>query len=197
MKKNTNPKVDEYLENAQTWRKEMEKLRKILLGCELVEELKWGKPCYSFQDGNVAILQGFKDACALMFFKGALLKDPDGILERPGANSQAARRIMFTSVKQITAMESSLKGYIQQAIEVEKAGLKVKLKDVQEFAIPDEFQHKLDKMPALKKAFEALTPGRQKGYLLHFAGAKQAKTRASRIEQCTPQILAGKGLHDR
>lgn len=196
IKKSMNPKVDEYLAKAKSWQKEMEKLRKILLGCQLTEELKWGKPCYTFDNNNVAILQGFKESCALMFFKGALLTDPDNILERPGDNSQAARRIMFTSVREISAVESQLKDFIQQAIDVEKAGLKVQLKETKEFDVPEEFQHKMKQMPELKKAFAALTPGRQRAYLLHFSGAKQSSTRASRVEKCVPQILAGKGLKE-
>jgi len=196
IKKSMNPKVDEYLGSAKSWQKEMERLRKLLLGCQLEEDLKWGKPCYTFENNNVAILQGFKESCALMFFKGALLTDPDSILERPGDNSQAARRIMFTSVREISGMESQLKDFILQAIDVEKAGKKVKLKETKEFAVPEEFQYKLKQMPSLKKAFDALTPGRQRAYLLHFSGAKQSSTRASRVEKCVPQILAGKGLND-
>jgi len=188
-----NPKVDAYLRRAKEWREVMEKLRRISLDCGLTEELKWGKPCYTFQNSNIVIIQGFKKFCALLFTKGALLKDPNGILKTFGW--QAARRIPFTNVREIVGMESILKAYIDEAMEAEKAGLKVNLKKNPE-AIPEEFQNKLDEIPALKTAFEALTPGRQRGYILYFSGAKQSKTRESRIEKCMPQILKGKGLND-
>ena len=192
-----NPKVDGFVESAKKWREEMENLRRISLGCGLTEELKWGKPCYTFptsaggQENNIVIIQGFKDFCALLFCKGALLKDPKGILKEFGW--QAARRIPFTSVREIIEMEPVLNAYIHEARE--KAGLKMTLKKNPE-PVPEELQNKLDKIPALKTAFEALTPGRQRGYILYFSGAKQSKTRASRVEKCIPQILNGKGLND-
>lgn len=188
-----NPKVDEYLKRAKKWEKEMDKLRRISLGCGLTEELKWGKPCYTFQKSNIVIIQGFKEFCALLFCKGALLKDPHGILNKFGW--QAARRIPFTEVREIVEMEPILKAYIHEAIEAEKAGLKVEFKKKTE-PIPEELQNKLDEIPALKAAFDALTPGRQRGYILYFSAAKQTKTRESRIEKCMRQILKGKGLND-
>ncbi|MFZ0917688.1 MAG: YdeI/OmpD-associated family protein [Candidatus Udaeobacter sp.] len=187
-----NPKVDEYLRSAKKWQKEMDKLRKISLGCGLTEELKWGKPCYTFQKSNIVIIQGFKEFCALLFCKGALLKDPHGILKKFGW--QAARRIPFTDVREIVEMEPILKAYIHEAIDAEKAGLKVEFKKKPE-PIPEELQNKLDEMPDLKTAFEELTPGRQRGYILYFSRAKQSKTRKSRVEKCMPQILKGKGLN--
>jgi uncharacterized protein YdeI (YjbR/CyaY-like superfamily) len=186
-----NPKVDGYLRRAKKWQKEMKKLRRISLGCGLTEELKWGKPCYTFQKSNIVIIQGFKEFCALLFCKGALLKDPNGILKQFGW--QAARRIPFTDVREIVEMESILEAYIYEA--KEKAGLKVNYKKNPE-PIPEEFQNKLDEVPALKTAFEALTPGRQRGYILYFSAAKQSKTRESRVEKCMRQILIGKGLND-
>jgi uncharacterized protein YdeI (YjbR/CyaY-like superfamily) len=188
-----NSKVDGFLRRAKEWQKEMGKLRKISLGCGLTEELKWGKPCYTFQDSNVVIIQGFKEFCALMFPKGALLKDRKGILKQFGW--QAARRIPFTSVREIVAMEPVLEAYIRAAIEAEKAGLKVTLKKKSE-PVPEELQNKFDEIPAFKTAFTALTPGRQRAYILYFSGAKQSKTRESRVEKCMPQILKGKGLND-
>ena len=189
-----NPKVDFYFAKAEKWEKEVAQLRTIVLDCGLTEELKWGCPCYTFQNSNIVLIHTFKEYCALLFFKGALLNDANGILVQQTENVQAARQIRFTGVKDIVA--STLKAYIYEAIEVEKAGLQVELKKTTEFAMPEEFQHKLDAMPAMKKAFEALTPGRQRGYLLHFAAPKQSKTRESRIEKCIPQILKGKGLND-
>jgi uncharacterized protein YdeI (YjbR/CyaY-like superfamily) len=189
-----NPKVDGYLRKAKKWQEEMKKLRRISLACGLTEELKWGKPCYTFQKSNIVIIQGFKEFCALLFCKGALLNDPNGILRKFGW--QAARRIPFTNVREIVEIEPSLKAYIREAIEAEKAGLKVTLKKNPE-PIPEELQNKLDEIPALKTAFEALTPGRQRGYILYFSGAKQSKTRESRVEKCMRQILNGKGLNDR
>ena len=189
-----NPKVDGYLRKAKKWQAETKKLRRISLACGLTEELKWGKPCYTFQKSNIVIIQGFKEFCALLFCKGALLKDLNGILKKFGW--QAARRIPFTNVREIVEMEPSLKAYIREAIEAEKAGLKVTLKKNPE-PIPEELQNKLDEIPALKAAFGALTPGRQRGYVLCFSGAKQSKTRESRVEKCMPQILNGKGLNDR
>jgi uncharacterized protein YdeI (YjbR/CyaY-like superfamily) len=191
-----NPKVDDFLNNAEKWQEEMEQLRMICLDCGLTEELKWGKPCYAFQESNIAIIQPFKKSCALMFFKGMLLKDTDGILEKPGKNSRIARRIRFTSLEEIVEIEDILKAYIHEAIEVEKAGLEVPEREKNELDIPEEFQEKLDENPALKTAFEALTPGRQRGYILHFSGAKQSKTRARRVEKYIPKILDGKGLRD-
>jgi uncharacterized protein YdeI (YjbR/CyaY-like superfamily) len=188
-----NPKVDGYLRKAKKWQAEMEKLRRISLDCGLTEELKWGKPCYTFQESNIVIIQGFKEFCALLFCKGALLNDPKGILKKFGW--QAARRIPFTSVREMVEMEPILKAYIHEAVEAEKAGLKVNLKKHPE-PVPEEFQNKLDESPALKAAFEALTPGRQRGYILYFSGAKQSKTRESRIAKCMQQILKGKGLND-
>ena len=191
-----NPKVDGYLKRATKWREEFEELRRIIVDCQLTEELKWGKPCYTFKQSNVVVIQGFKEYCALMFFKGALLKDGDGILIQQTENVQAARQIRFTDVREIVQMEPILKAYIREAIEVEKAGLKVKLKKTSDFAIPAEFQERLDAFPAVKTAFEALTPGRQRAYLLYFSAPKQAKTRESRVEKCVQQILNGKGLND-
>ena len=191
-----NPKVDKYLRKASEWQEEFKKLRMIVLDCQLTEELKWGKPCYTFQNSNIVLIHGFKEYCALLFFKGALLKDAKGILVQQTENVQAARQIRFTNVREIVKMESTLKAYIKEAIEVEKAGLEVNYKKTSEFKIPEEFQNKLDETPALKTAFDALTPGRQRGYLLHFSGAKQSQTREARIEKCMPQILDGKGLND-
>lgn len=191
-----NPKVDFYFDKNENWKKELEKLRTIALDCGLTEELKWGCPCYQYQDTNVVLIHAFKEYCAFLFFKGALLSDPNSILIQQTENVQAARQIRFTSLKEIVKLESTLKAYIYEAIEVEKLGLKVQLKKTKEYAVPEEFQKKLNKMPALKKAFDSLTPGRQRGYLLYFASAKQAKTRESRIEKYLQQILDGKGLED-
>src|SRR6266481_8436462 len=188
-----NPKVDGYLRKAKKWQEEMEKLRRIILDCQLTEELKWGKPCYTFQKSNIVIIQGFKEFCALLFCKGALLKDRHGILKKFGW--QAARRIPFTDVREILEMEAILRAYICEAIEAEKAGLKVNYKKKPE-RIPEELQNKLDEIPALKTAFKALTPGRQRGYILYFSAAKQSKTRESRVEKCVRQILNGRGLND-
>jgi uncharacterized protein YdeI (YjbR/CyaY-like superfamily) len=188
-----NPKVDGFLTKAKKWQEEMKTLRTISLGCGLTEELKWGKPCYTFQKSNIVIIQGFKEFCALMFCKGALLKNPNGILKEFGW--QAARRIPFTNVREIVEMEPILKAYICEAIEAEKAGLKINYKKNPE-PIPEELQTKLDEIPALKTAFDELTPGRQRGYILYFSAAKQSKTRESRVEKCMPQILKGKGLDD-
>ena len=190
-----NTKVDIYLSKAKKWQEELEKLRMIILDCQLTEELKWGKPCYTFQESNIVIIQGFKEYCALMFCKGALLNDPNGILEKPGENTQASRRIPFTNVREIVEMEPILKAYIYEAIEAEKAGLEVNFKKNPE-PIPKEFQNKLDEIPALKTAFYALTPGRQRAYILYFSATKQSKTRESRVEKCMRQILNGKGLND-
>jgi len=191
-----NPKVDVYLSKAKKWQAEFKKLRTIILACGLTEELKWGKPCYSFEKSNIVITQGFKEFCALLFCKGALLNDANGILEKPGENTQAARRIPFTNVREIVEMEPILKAYIHEAIAAEKAGLEVKFKTNPE-PIPEELQKKLDEIPALKTAFDALTPGRQRGYILYFSAPKQSKTRESRVKKCMPQIFKGKGLNDR
>jgi uncharacterized protein YdeI (YjbR/CyaY-like superfamily) len=193
--KRTNPKVDGYIRQDRKWRKESERLRVISLGCGLTEELKWGKPCYTFQESNVVLIQEFKEYCALMFCKGALLKDPKGILKRIGEHTQGARQARFTNVREIVEMEPTLKAYIHEAVEAEKAGLEVIYKKNPE-PIPKEFQNKLDDIPALKTAFYALTPGRQRGYILYFSGAKQSKTRESRIEKCRRRIFEGKGLND-
>ena len=192
----TNPKVDRYLRKAKKWQKELAKLRTIILDCELTEELKWGCPCYTFQKSNIVLIHGFKEYCALLFFKGALLNDADGILVQQTKNVQASRQIRFTDVREIVKLKPVLKAYIYEAIEVEKAGLKVNFKKTSEFKIPEEFQKKLDETPALKKAFAALTPGRQRGYLFYFSQPKQSKTRESRVEKCKQQILNGKGLND-
>jgi uncharacterized protein YdeI (YjbR/CyaY-like superfamily) len=191
-----NPKVDVYFSNAKKWGKELAKLRMIILDCQLTEELKWGKPCYTFQKSNIVILLPLKEYCALLFCKGALLNDVNGILIKPGENTQAARQIRFTNLREIVGMETILKAYIHQAVEVEKAGLEVNYKKTTEFAIPEELQKKLDEITALKTAFDALTPGRQRGYILYFSAAKQSKTRESRVEKCMQQILNGKGLND-
>ncbi|MFD1778438.1 YdeI family protein [Fredinandcohnia salidurans] len=191
-----NPKVDEFLQKEKKWQEEFEKLRMINLDCGLTEELKWRLPCYTSQGRNIAIIQNFKEYCALMFFKGALLKDPNSVLVKPGENSQAQRQIRFTKVGEIVEMESILKDYIQEAIKVEKEGLEVKLKKTTDFTIPEELQTKFDEVSGLKTAFEALTPGRQRAYILHFSGAKQSKTRESRVEKYIEQILNGKGLND-
>ncbi len=191
-----NPKVDAVLSKAKTWQEEMKKLRTIVLDCGLTEELKWGQPCYTLDKRNIVLIHGFKEYCALLFFKGALLNDGRGILIRQTENVQAARQIRFTNVREIVKMERILKAYIYEAIEVEKAGLKVKLKKTSDYKIPKEFQNKLNENPALKSAFDALTPGRQRGYIFYFSQPKQSKTRESRIEKCIPQILNGKGLND-
>ena len=195
-----NPKVDFYFSKAKKWKKELEQLRMIVLDCGLTEELKWGVPCYTFQKSNIVLIHVFKEYCALLFFKGALLKDANKILIQQTENVQAARQIRFTTanggIQEIVKMKAILKAYIHEAIEVEKAGLKVPLKKTKEFSIPEEFQKKLNKTPALKTAFKALTPGRQRGYLLYFSQPKQSKTRESRIEKYTQQILNGKGLND-
>ena len=191
-----NSKVDFYFIKNKTWQKELEQLRMIALDCGLTEELKWGVPCYLFQKANIVLIHTFKEYCAFLFFKGALLNDANGILVQQTKNVQAARQIRFINVKEIVKLAPRLKAYIYEAIEVEKAGLKVKLKKTTEFEMPEEFKKKLGKNPTLKAAFKALTPGRQRAYLLHFSAPKQAKTRESRVEKCIPQILDGKGLND-
>jgi uncharacterized protein YdeI (YjbR/CyaY-like superfamily) len=192
----TNPKVDFFFAKAKKWKEEFEKLRTIVLDCGLTEELRWGKPCYTFQKSNVVLIHGFKEYCALLFMKGALLRDAKGILIQQTDNVQAARQIRFTNVREIVKMEPILKAYIKEAIKVEKAGLKVNYKKTSEFKVPEEFQNKLDAIPALKTAFEALTPGRQRGYLFYFSQPKQSKTREARVVKCMQQILRGKGLDD-
>jgi uncharacterized protein YdeI (YjbR/CyaY-like superfamily) len=190
-----NPRVDAFLSEAGRWQEEFAELRRIALDWGLTEELKWGKPCYTFGNRNVVIIQGFKEYCALMFFKGALLKDPERILETPG-RTQAGRQIRFTSTREIVELEPVVKAYVHEAVEVEKTGLTVDLKKTSEYAVPEEFQNKLDEIPALKTAFNALTPGRQRAYLFYFSQARQSKTRASRVDRCVQRILDGKGLND-
>lgn len=190
------PKADAVIGKEKKWPKEFMLLQKIALSCGLTETLKWGCPCYTHNNSNVVLIHGFKEYCAFLFFKGALLKDTNGILIQQTENVQAARQVRFTNAKEIATLSATLKTYIYQAIELENAGMKVALKKVTEFKMVDEFKKKLDKKPALKKAFEALTPGRQRGYLLHFSAAKQTATREARIEKCTPLILQGKGLND-
>ena len=192
----TNPKIDAFLGKAKKWREEFEKLRSIVLACGLTEELKWMHPCYTFENKNVVLIHGFKEYCALLFFKGALLKDARGILIRQTPHVQSARQIRFTNVQEIAKLERTLKEYVFEAVEVEKAGLKVEYKKTSDFKVPEEFQNKLNEIPALKAAFEALTPGRQRAYLFYFSQAKQSKTRASRVERYVPQILKGKGMDD-
>lgn len=193
---NPNPKVDFYFNKVQRWQEELAQLRVICLNSGLTEELKWGQPCYVLGKSNIVLIHDFKEYCALLFFKGALLKDPNSILIRQTENVQAARQIRFTNAQEIAEMEVVLKDYIQEAIDVEKSGLKVELKKTKEFSIPEEFQAQLDQSPDLKAAFEALTQGRQRAYLLYFSSAKQSKTRVARIEKYMPQILAGKGMDD-
>jgi uncharacterized protein YdeI (YjbR/CyaY-like superfamily) len=192
----TNPKVDAFMSRADQWREEFEQLRTIILDCPLTEELKWGHPCYTFDKRNVVLIHGFNQYCALLFMKGALLNDPHGILVQQTENVQAARQIRFTSAEEIVEMAPVIKDTIMNAIEVERAGLEVELKETSEFDVPEEFQAKLDEFPELQTAFESLTPGRQRGYLLYFAAPKQSKTRQSRIEKFVPHILDGKGLND-
>jgi uncharacterized protein YdeI (YjbR/CyaY-like superfamily) len=191
-----NPGVDFYFSKANKWQEELVKLRTIILDCELTEELKWGVPCYTFRKSNIVLIHVFKEYCAVLFFKGALLHDAHGILIKQTENVQAARQIRFTRVGEIVEMETILKAYIYEAIEVEKAGLKVDYKKSTEFIIPEEFQNKLDEIPVLKTAFDALTPGRQRAYILYFSEPKQSKTRESRVEKCIQQILNGKGIND-
>lgn len=194
---NTNPKADQFIHNADKWQESFEELRQILLGFdELTEDFKWGKPCYTLDGNNIVLMHGFKNYCALLFHKGVLLDDKADILVQQTKHVQSARQIRFTSADQIVEMEHILKAYIQNAIEVEKAGLEVEFKETSEFEMPDEFQTQLDDNPDLKAAFEGLTPGRQRGYLLYFSGAKQSKTRTSRVEKYIPKILDGKGLDD-
>ncbi|NIK75397.1 uncharacterized protein YdeI (YjbR/CyaY-like superfamily) [Paenibacillus castaneae] len=195
-KSRMNPKVDGFLSKAKKWKDEYEKLRNIVLDCELTEEYKWMHPCYTFQNKNIVLIHGFKEYCALLFHKGALLKDANGILIQQTENVQAARQIRFTNVQEIVEMETILKAYIYEAIEVEKAGLEVNFKKNSEYIIPEELQNKFDEIHALKTAFEALTPGRQRAYIYYFSEPKQSKTRESRIEKYMQHILSGKGLND-
>jgi len=188
--------ADAFFNRAKNWSDEMVRLRAIALACGLEESLKWGKPCYAHGRANIVLIQPFKGYCALLFFKGALLKDSEALLVPPGENSQSSRQARFTSAASVTKAAATLKAYIREAIAVEKAGLKVELQKIEDRAIPAELQAQYDLTPKLKAAFEALTPGRQRAYLLHFEGAKQSATRASRIAKCMPQILAGKGLND-
>jgi len=191
-----NPRVDFYFSKAKKWQEELEILRTIILDCGLIEELKWGVPCYTFNKSNIVLIHVFKEYCAVLFFKGALLNDANGLLVQQTKNVQVARQVRFTGVREIVKLKTILKAYIYEAIEVEKAGLKVNLKKTAEFHIPEEFQNKLKETPALKTAFNALTPGRQRAYILYFSAPKQSKTRASRIEKYMQQILKGKGLND-
>jgi uncharacterized protein YdeI (YjbR/CyaY-like superfamily) len=191
-----NPRVDAWLKKAKKWQAEFKELRRIVLDFPLTEELKWGQACYASDGKNIVLIHGFKNYCALLFFKGALLKDSKGILVQQTENVQSVRQIRFANLREIVAMEPILKGYIQEAIEVEKAGLKVNLKKTSDFKVPQEFQKKMDEIPPLKKAFAALTPGRQRGYIFYFSSAKQTQTRESRVKKCMPQILKGKGLDD-
>ncbi len=191
-----NPKVDDFLNKVTKWHDELAKLRAIVLDCQLTEELKWGVPCYTFQKGNIVLIHGFKEYCALLFMKGALLNDSNGILIQQTENVQGGRQIRFNSLKEIEDQEAILKAYIFEAIEVEKAGMKVAHKPHSEYVIPEEFQSKMNENSALKNAFEGLTPGRQRAYILHFSGSKQAKTREARVENYTQRILMGKGLND-
>jgi uncharacterized protein YdeI (YjbR/CyaY-like superfamily) len=195
-KRRMNPKVDFFFSEALKWQEEFEKLRMIILDCGLTEELKWGVPCYTFEKRNIVLIHGFKEYCAILFFKGALLKDTQGILIQQTENVQAARQIRFTNVREIVEMEPILKAFIYEAIEVEKAGLKVNFKKTSEIIIPEEFINKLEEVPGLQDSFDALTPGRQRAYIFYFSQPKQSKTRESRIEKCIPQILNGMGLND-
>ena len=191
-----NPKVDWFFSKATKWKDEFELLRRIILDCGLTEELKWGQACYTFENKNIVLIHGFKEYCAVLFFKGALLKDRKDILIQQTENVRAARQIRFTDVREIVKMKKTLKDYIYEAIEIEEAGLKVDFKEARKFAIPEEFQNRLDTIPALKTAFHSLTPGRQRGYLLYFSQAKQSKTRQSRVDKYLQHILDGRGLED-
>ncbi|MBI1780354.1 MAG: YdeI/OmpD-associated family protein [Sphingobacteriales bacterium] len=191
-----NPEVDFFFDKEEKWKKEFQQLRKIILDCGLNEELKWGQACYTLNKTNIVLIHGFKEYCAVLFFKGALLKNADGILIQPTVNVQSARQARFTNVKEITKQEKILKAYIYEAIEAERAGLKVKLKKTSDYKIPEEFQKKLQKNKALKAAFDKLTPGRQRGYLFYFSQPKQSKTREDRVEKYVKHIISGKGLND-
>ncbi len=191
------PKVDGYLRKQKQWAEELTALREVVLAAGLTETIKWRVPCYTLDGANVLLLNALKDYCAVGFMKGALLKDPKGVLDVPGPNTQAARLVRLTSIAEVKAKTPAIKALIKEAIAVETAGLKVAFKGIDEHAMPEEFAAVLDDRPEVKAAFEALTPGRRRGYLMHFAGAKQSATRASRVEKCLPMIMAGKGLHDR
>jgi uncharacterized protein YdeI (YjbR/CyaY-like superfamily) len=193
---NMNPRVDWYFDKSEKWQEEIRKLRTILLDCPLTEELKWGVPCYTFQKSNVVLIHEFKEYCAILFIKGALLQDAHGILIQQTKNVQSARQVRFTNVREIVELEPVLKAYILEAIEVEKAGLKVDFKKASEFNVPEELISRLEEVPGLQDAFDALTPGRQRAYLLYFSAPKQSKTREARIEKYIPHILDGKGLND-
>ena len=196
MTKTANPKVDAFIANAKNWQAEFKKLRAILLDSDLTEDFKWSQPCYTFQGKNVVVIGGLKESCALAFFKGVLLKDVHGVLTRPGQHSQSTRWFKFASVSEIAEMKSVLKAYIREAIQIEKSGLKVKLKKTSDLKVPEEFQVMLDEFPELQRAFDALTPGRQRAYIYHFSAPKQSKTREARIRKLMPHILKGKGLLD-
>jgi len=191
-----NPKVDWFFDKDTQWQEEYKKLRTICLSCGLTEELKWGQPCYTLGKSNIVLIHGFKEYCALLFFKGALLSDPNGILIQQTENVQVPRQMRFTNAEEIAGSATAIRQYIHEAIEVEKAGLKVELKKTEDFKVPEEFQYKLNHIPALKAAFEALTPGRQRGYLFHFSQPKRSETRTARVEKFIPKILAGKGWDD-
>ena len=191
-----NPKLDGFFLDAKQWSEEFTALRKIVLDCGLEETRKWGQACYTYNERNIVLIHGFKEYCALLFFKGAIMADPEGILIQQTENVQSARQLRFTSAKEITKMRAIVKAYVHQAIEVERSGMKVKLKPTTQFSMPEEFEIILKKKPKLKEAFQELTPGRQRGYLLHFSSAKQAATREARIEKCIPMIMEGKGLND-
>jgi len=191
-----NPKVDEFLNRVPKWREEYEMLRSIVLDCELTEDFKWMHPCYTFETKNIVLIHGFKEYCALLFHKGALLQDPQRVLIQQTENVQVARQIRFTNLQEIIEMEVILKAYIDEAVEVEKAGLEANLKMTTEFIMPQELKNKFDEISALKSAFETLTPGRQRAYILYFSQPKQSKTRESRVEKCVLQILNGRGLND-
>ena len=191
-----NPKVDFFFRKADQWQAEFEKLRTIILDCELTEELKWGHPCYALEGSNIVLMHGFKEYCALLFMKGVPMQDPNGILIQQTENVQSARQIRFTNLQEIVELEAVLKAYVAEAVRVEKAGLKVEFKQPTDFEFPEEFINKLEEVPGLQDAFEALTPGRQRGYILHFSGANQSKTRVSRIEKWIPHIIDGKGIND-
>jgi len=196
-KSKMNPNVDFFFQKADKWQTAFETLRTFLLDCQLTEELKWGKPCYTVQGSNVVLIHGFKEYCALLFHKGALLQDPNNLLIQQTANVQAARQLRFTNLQEIVEREATIKAYIDEAIAVEKAGLEVNFKETTEFTVPEELVNKFDEDPDLRAAFEALTPGRQRGYLLYFSGAKQSKTRTARVEKSIQKILDGKGYNDR
>lgn len=191
-----NPKVDFFFDKADQWQAEFEKLRTIILDCDLTEELKWGCPCYTFEESNVVLIHGFKEYCALLFMKGALMQDPNGILVQQTENVQSARQIRFTALQEIVELEAVLKAYVADAVRVEKAGLKVEFKQPEDFPFPEELIDKLEEVPGLQDAFESLTPGRRRGYLLYFSKAKRSKTRQARIERYVPHILDGKGIND-